>query len=92
MGFEPRSARIGYIYNPDWNLNLLDMPSESPGQDASCLLWDEEAHFCVRNGKLESEYDTALRAHLDALDTTVSPLLQRVRSAKGVHVQRTLLG
>ena len=40
MGFEPRSARIGYVYNPDRNPNLLDMPSSKSDQDASCLLWD----------------------------------------------------
>ena len=68
MGFEPRSARIGYVYmyNPDRNPNLLDMPSESD-QDASCLLWDED----LRDDKLENEYDTALQAHLDALDATL---------------------
>ena len=38
MGFEPRSARIGYVYNPDRNPNLLDMPSSESDQDASCLL------------------------------------------------------
>ena len=67
MGFEPRSARIGYVYNPDRNPNLLDMPSSKSDQDASCLLWDED----LRDDKLESEYYTALQAHLDALDATL---------------------
>ena len=35
MGFEPRSARIGYVYNPDGNASLLDMPSSESDQDAS---------------------------------------------------------
>ena len=30
MGFEPAHARRGYIYNPDRNPNLLDMPAELP--------------------------------------------------------------
>ena len=69
MGFEPRSARIGYVYNPERNPNLLDMPSSKSDQDASCLLWDED----LRDDKLENEYYTALQAHLEALSTTVVP-------------------
>ena len=64
MGFEPRSARIGYVYNPDRNPSLLDT-SESD-QDAFRLLWEED----LRDDKLENEYYTALDATLDA---TVSP-------------------
>ena len=30
MGFEPAQARRGYIYNPDRNPNLLDIPAELP--------------------------------------------------------------
>ena len=73
MGFEPRSARIGYVYNPDRNPNLLDMPSSESDQDASRLLWEED----LRDDELENEYFTALQAHLEALnatlDATVSP-------------------
>ena len=70
MGFEPRSARIGYVYNPDRNPNLLDMPAESPDSE-TCVLWDKEADLLHRT--LEDEYYTALQAHLEALSTTVVP-------------------
>ena len=36
MGFEPRSARKGYIYNPDRNPNLLDMPADLPVDRETC--------------------------------------------------------
>ena len=71
MGFEPRSARIGYVYNPDRNPNLLDMPAELPVDHETCAaLWDKEAD--LRNGALEKEYYTALTAFFAAL-TTASP-------------------
>jgi hypothetical protein len=70
MGFEPRSARRGYIYNPDRNPNLLDMPTESPDRE-TCVLWDKEADLLHRT--LQDEYYTALQAHLEALSTTVVP-------------------
>ena len=70
MGFEPRSARIGYVYNPDRNPNLLDMPAESPDRE-TCVLWDKEADLLHRT--LQDEYYTALQAHLEALGTTVVP-------------------
>ena len=70
MGFEPRSARIGYVYNPDRNPNLLDMPAESPDRE-TCVLWDKEADLLHRT--LQDEYYTALQAHLKALSTTVVP-------------------
>ena len=70
MGFEPRSARIGYVYNPDRNPNLLDMPAESPDRE-TCVLWDKEADLLHRT--LQDEYYTALQAHLEALSTTVVP-------------------
>ena len=57
------------MYNPDRNPNLLDMPAESPDRE-TCVLWDKEADS--RNGKLESEYYTALQAHLEALNTTTA--------------------
>ena len=38
MGFEPRSARIGYVYNPDRNPNLLDMPSSHFRIGSRCFL------------------------------------------------------
>ena len=70
MGFEPRSARKGYVYNPDRNPNLLDMPAESPDRE-TCVLWDKEADLLHR--ALQDEYYTALQAHLEALGTTVVP-------------------
>ena len=70
MGFESRSARIGYVYNPDRNPNLLDMPAESPDRE-TCVLWDKEADLLHRT--LQDEYYTALQAHLEALSTTVVP-------------------
>ena len=38
MGFEPAHARRGYIYNPDRNPNLLDMPAELP-VDGTASAW-----------------------------------------------------
>ena len=70
MGFEPAHARRGYIYNPDRNPNLLDMPTESPDRE-TCVLWDKEADLLHRT--LQDEYYTALQAHLEALSTTVVP-------------------
>eukprot|EP00966_Prymnesium_polylepis_P071029 1649892-Prymnesium_polylepis.1 len=70
MGFEPAHARRGYIYNPDRNPNLLDMPTESPDRE-TCVLWDKEADLLHHT--LEDEYYTALQAHLEALSTTAVP-------------------
>ena len=70
MGFEPAQARRGFIYNPDRNPNLLDMPTESPDRE-TCVLWDKEADLLHRT--LQDEYYTALQAHLKALSTTVVP-------------------
>ena len=70
MGFEPAQARKGYVYNPDRNPNLLDMPAESPDRE-TCVLWDKEADLLHRT--LQDEYYTALQAHLEALSTTVVP-------------------
>ena len=70
MGFEPAQARRGYIYNPDRNPNLLDMPAESPDRE-TCVLWDKEADLLHRT--LQDEYYTALQAHLEALGTAVVP-------------------
>ena len=58
MGFEPAQARKGYVYNPDRNPNLLDMPAELPVDRETCAaLWDKEAD--LRNDALEKEYYTA---------------------------------
>ena len=71
MGFEPAQARKGYIYNPDRNPNLLDMPADLPVDREICAaLWDKKAD--LRNGALEKECYTALEAYLAAL-TTASP-------------------
>ena len=69
MGFEPSQARRGYIYNPDRNPNLLDMPAELP-VDGTTSAWDKEADLLHRT--LEDEYYTALQAHLEALSTTTA--------------------
>ena len=49
MGFEPAQARKGYVYNPDRNPNLLDMPADLPVDREICAaLGDKEAD--LRNG------------------------------------------
>ena len=70
MGFEPAHARRGYIYNPDRNTNLLDMPAELP-VDGTTSAWDKEADLLHRT--LEDEYYKVLEAHLEALSTTAVP-------------------
>ena len=74
MGFEPAQARKGYIYNPERNPNLQAMPAELPVDRETCAaLWDKED---LRNGALEKEYYTALKAYLEAslaALTTASP-------------------
>jgi hypothetical protein len=67
MGFEPRSARRGYIYNPDSNPNLLE--AELP-VDGTTSAWDKEADLLHHT--LEDEYYMALQAHLEALSTTTA--------------------
>ena len=69
MGFEPAQARRGYIYNPDRNPSLLDMPAELP-VDGTTSAWDKEADLLHRT--LEDEYYTALQAHLEVLSTTTA--------------------
>ena len=71
LGFEPRLRLAGgYVYNPDRNPNLLDMPAELP-VDGTTSAWDKEADLLHRT--LEEEYYTALQAHLEALSTTAVP-------------------
>ena len=70
MGFEPAQARRGYIYNPDRNPSLLDMPAELP-VDGTISTWDKEVDLLHHT--LEDEYYQALQAHLEALSTTVVP-------------------
>ena len=61
-GFEPARARgVGYIYNPESNPNLLDLPTDLPvGASTPPALWDREAD--LRNGALDSAYWLALKA------------------------------
>ena len=55
MGFEPARTRVGYIYNPESNPNLLDLPTDLPvGASTPPALWDREAD--LRNGALDSAY------------------------------------
>ena len=69
MGFEPAQARKGYVYNPERNPNLLDMPAELPVDRKICAaLWDKEAD--LRNGALESAYFTALNITVAAPTVT----------------------
>ena len=70
MGFEPAQARRGYIYNPNRNPNLLDVPFDLP-VDGKTSAWDKEADLLHRT--LEEEYYTALLAYLEALSTAVVP-------------------
>ena len=69
MGWEPRSARIGYIYNPDRNPNLLDMPPANQDDKALLTSWDK-ADVC--NGALEDEYFEAFKAYISASKTKAS--------------------
>ena len=89
MGFEPAQARRDYIYNPDRNPNLqLDMPTEVPPDRETCVMWDKEADS--HNGKLESEYYTALQAHLEVLNTTIATVVppgSNDSEAQEVHAQ-----
>ena len=68
LGFEPSAAHREYIYNPDRNPNLMDMPAEPP--DRETCAWDKEAD--LRNVTLESEYYMVLEVYPEALDTTVT--------------------
>ena len=62
MGFEPSAARKGYVYNPDRNPNLLDMPPVVVPMDGS-LIW--EADVC----DLEGDYYSVLKAHVVLKET-----------------------
>jgi hypothetical protein len=74
MGFEPAQARRDYLHTPDRNPKLqLDMPTEVPPDRETCVMWDKEADS--HNGKLESEYYTALQAHLEVLNTTIATVV-----------------
>ena len=49
MGFEPAQARKGYIYNPERNPNLLDMPAELPVDREICAalgVWGTKRRIC----------------------------------------------
>ena len=70
MGFELARARKDYVYNPERNPNLLDMPVDLP-VGGKTSVWDKEADLLHRT--LEDEYYTALQAHLEALSTAVVP-------------------
>ena len=60
-------ARKGYVYYPERNPNLQDMPAELPVDRETCAaLWDKED---LRNGALEKEYYTALEAYVEDLNT-----------------------
>eukprot|EP00966_Prymnesium_polylepis_P146769 3390046-Prymnesium_polylepis.1 len=67
MGWEPAHARRGYIYNPDRNPNLLDMPPANQDDKALLTSWDKGADVC--NGALEDEYREALKAYISASGT-----------------------
>jgi hypothetical protein len=60
MGFEPRAARSGYVYNPERNPNILDAPLAELPVALLCTKWDKQAD--LRNSKLEIDYYTALEA------------------------------
>ena len=67
MGFEPSQARRGYIYNPDRNPNLLDMPPANQDDKVLLTSWDKGADMC--NGALEDEYREAFKAYISASGT-----------------------
>ena len=63
IGFEPRAARgANYVYNPDRNPNLLDLPAKLP-VELNCE-WDKQAD--LRNGEIESDYRTAFQAYIES--------------------------
>ena len=77
MGFEPRANRKGFIYNPERNPNLLDMPlAELPV--ALCTNWDKRAD--QHNGELEIDYYMALEA-LIALPVPSGPSASKRKAA-----------
>ena len=63
IGFEPRAARgANYVYNPDHNPTLLDLPAKLP-VELICE-WDKQAD--LRNGEIESDYRTAFQAYIES--------------------------
>ena len=63
MGFEPSATRgANYVYNPDRNPNLLDLPAKLP-VELICE-WDKQAD--LRNGEIESDYRTAFQAYIES--------------------------
>ena len=83
MGFEPAQARKGYIYKPDRNPSLA-MPADLPVDRETCAaLWDKEAD--LRNGALEKECYTALKAYLAALNTASPTASAGKRKYMGTH-------
>ena len=65
MGFEPRAARNGYIYNPERNPNLLDSSAiDLPVDRETCVLpYDQAAD--VRMGELEKECIVIMAASME---------------------------
>ena len=61
LGFEPTSARKGYIYNPDRNPNLAlpDLPTDG---ETSLLLYDKEAD--VLTVEMEEDYKERADAYV----------------------------
>ena len=63
IGFEPRAARgPNYVYNPDRNPNLLDLPAKLPV--ALNCEWDQQTDLC--NGEIESDYRKAFEAYIES--------------------------
>ena len=70
MGFEPAHARRGYIYNPDRNPNLLDMPLPIKTTRLCSHLGTKGRTCC--HGALEDEYYTASSSLHRALSATTA--------------------
>eukprot|EP00966_Prymnesium_polylepis_P052793 1222709-Prymnesium_polylepis.1 len=51
-----------YVYNPDRNPNLLDLPAKLPVV-LNCE-WDKQTE--LRNGDIESDYRTAFQAYIES--------------------------
>eukprot|EP00966_Prymnesium_polylepis_P245799 5685788-Prymnesium_polylepis.1 len=65
IGFEPRATRgANYIYNPDCNPNLLDLPAKLPVHVELNCEWDQQTD--LRNGEIESDYRKAFQAYIES--------------------------
>ena len=81
MGFEPRAARHGYIYNPERNPNVAFL-TDLPIDQATCLLpYDQAADVWI--GKLEADWIDEMEKHIArAHDATATLPVEKPVAAK----------